>query len=140
MQCFLVEENRPLKYNLSRAAMEENEITLNSVKIYEKVFTPNVKGYDPEEVDRFLDDIISDYQAFEKYYHESREYIQSLEDALRKERETSRVLTVENARLSGRLEGIKEDDEVNTSNIDLIQRIRKLENVLYRHGIDPTKI
>ena len=36
--------------------MDENTIKLNSTKIYEKVFTPNVKGYDPDEVDNFLDE------------------------------------------------------------------------------------
>lgn len=120
--------------------MDENSITLTSTKIYEKVFTPNVKGYDPEEVDRFLDDIISDYIAFEKYFRESRDYILSLEESLRKEKENNRLLTVDNARMQTRLEGIKEGDDVNSSNIELIQRVRKLELALWRLGQDPSKI
>lgn len=120
--------------------MDENSINLNSTKIYEKVFTPNVKGYDPEEVDTFLDEIIADYVAFEKYYRESRDYIRELEDSLRKERENVRTLTVNNAKLNSRVEGIKEGESINQSNIELIQRIRKLENALYRLGEDPSKM
>ncbi len=120
--------------------MDENSINLNSTKIYEKVFTPNVKGYDPEEVDAFLDEIIADYLAFEKYYRESRDYIRELEDSVRKEKENVRTLTVDNAKLSARVEGIKEGDNVNMSNIEYIQRIRRLEKALYRLGVDPSKI
>ena len=120
--------------------MEEKSINLNSSKIYEKVFTPNVKGYDPEEVDSFLDMIIADYTAFEKYYKESRDYIRELEDSLRKERESTKQLTVDNAKLSQRVQGIKDGESVNESNIELIQRIRRLENALYRLGGDPSKI
>ena len=120
--------------------MEEKSINLNSTKIYEKVFTPNVKGYDPEEVDAFLDEIIADYAAFEKYYRESRDYIRELEDSLRKERENVRQLTVSNAKLTTRVEGIKDGESVNQSNIELIQRTRRLENALYRLGVDPSKI
>lgn len=136
-----VEVRHALKYNLSRSRrMDENSINLNSTKIYEKVFTPNVKGYDPEEVDTFLDEIIADYVAFEKYYRESRDYIRELEDSLRKERENVRTLTVNNAKLNSRVEGIKEGESINQSNIELIQRIRKLENALYRLGEDPSKM
>ena len=120
--------------------MDENSINLNSTKIYEKVFTPNVKGYDPEEVDAFLDEIIADYLAFEKYYRESRDYIRELEDSVRKEKENVRTLTVDNAKLSARVEGIKEGDNVNMSNIEYIQRIRRQKKALYRLGVDPSKI
>ena len=120
--------------------MKDNTIHLNSTKIYEKIFTPNVKGYDPEEVDSFLDTIIADYVSFEKYFRESRDYIQELEESLRKERENNRVLTVENAKLSKRVADIKDGDEVTTSNIEYIQRIRRLEKALYSQGIDPSKI
>ena len=120
--------------------MDENSIKLNAVKIYDKVFTPNVKGYDPDEVDAFLDEIIKDYTAFEKYYTEANTYIGELEESLRKEKEKVRELTVEKARLSNRLEGISDNDDVSLSNIQLLQRIKKLEEALYRLGEDPTKI
>ena len=120
--------------------MDDNVIKLNSTKIYEKVFTPNVKGYDPDEVDAFLDDVIGDYVSFEKYYSESSEYIRTLEDSLRKEREKNRQLTMDNARLNTRLEGIPDAGGVNKENIELIQRIAKLENEVFRLGGNPSKI
>jgi DivIVA domain-containing protein len=105
-----------------------------------QVFTPDVKGYDADQVDEFLDLVAKDYMAFEAYYNDSRKYIVDLETQLRKSREQASALEVENARLSKRLEGIKDSDSVNSSNIDLLQRIGRLEKELFRLGVDPRKI
>ena len=67
--------------------MEDNSISLNATKILNKTFKPNGNGYDPDEVDEFLDKIIMDYRAFEKYYLESKKYIVELETNWRKEKE-----------------------------------------------------
>ena len=120
--------------------MDDNTIKLNSTKIYEKVFTPNVKGYDPDEVDNFLDEIITDYISFQKFYSEANDYIKSLEEQLRKEKIKNQNLTMDNARLNTRLEGIQDTSGVNMENIDLLQRITKLENEVYKLGGDPTKL
>ena len=45
----------------------ENKIQLTKEIILNHQFTPNVKGYDPSEVDDFLDRIIEDYKTFEKF-------------------------------------------------------------------------
>jgi DivIVA domain-containing protein len=58
--------------------MDEN-FNLTRDQILSKKFTPNVKGYDPDEVDDFLDLIIADYAAFERYMKESKGYIEELE-------------------------------------------------------------
>jgi len=120
--------------------MEDNTISLDAKKILHQVFNPDVKGYDPDQVDSFLDVVAKDYTAFEKYYEESRNYIVELETQLRKARESISQLEVELARLKHRLEGIKDSSSVSTANIDLIQRINRLEKELFQLGVDPRKI
>ena len=120
--------------------MEDNTISLNSQLILKKVFTPDVKGYDADQVDEFLDQVAGDYVAFEAYYNDSKKYIVDLETQLRKARERGSELEVENARLSKRLDGIKDTDKVSPENIELIQRIQRLEKELFRLGVDPRKI
>ncbi len=118
----------------------DGNIKLNAKKILEKVFVPHGHGYDPEEVDAYLDEIIADYQSFERFYNESSKYIAELETSMRRYRERISELEVANAKMSKRLSGIKEGDSVSSENIEYISRIRRLENALYAKGIDPTKI
>lgn len=120
--------------------MDEKSNLLTAEEILHKAFTPNVKGYDPEEVDDFLDRIIQDYVSMERYYKEANAYIVDLESQLRKSKETLNELTLENAKMRQRLSGIKEGTEVNMSNIELINRIAKLETALYKKGVDPKTI
>lgn len=42
------------------------EIKLNTKTILEKEFKSGLRGYNQEEVDLFLDDVIQDYQTFTK--------------------------------------------------------------------------
>lgn len=120
--------------------MEDKTISLSANKILKEVFTPDVKGYDADQVDDFLDRVAKDYLAFEAYYDDSRKYIVDLETQLRKSREAVSTLEVENAKLSKRLDGIKDSDSVTSDNIDLLQRISRLEKELFRLGVDPRKI
>lgn len=120
--------------------MDEKKITLNADQILRKIFTPNVRGYDPDEVDSYLDQICQDYQAFERYYKESRSYIVDLETQLRSSKEEASRLTVENAGMKERLSGVKDGTAVSNENINLLNRIRKLELALFNAGVDPRKI
>ncbi len=120
--------------------MEDKSISLNVDQILKKTFTPNVKGYDPDEVDDFLDQIIKDYRSFEAYYKESKGYIISLESQLRDSKETSNNLTVEKARLESRLAGVKDPSSVSTDNLRYVNRIASLESALWDLGVDPNGI
>ncbi|MCR5491129.1 MAG: DivIVA domain-containing protein [Bacilli bacterium] len=120
--------------------MDDNQITLTADKILHKSFTPNVKGYDPDEVDDYLDRILRDYVAFDKWANESNKYIAELETQLRKARERAQELEVENAKMKSRLSGIKSTDRVTPENIDYVTRISRLETALYKLGVDPKKI
>ena len=118
----------------------DGTIKFNAKRILEKEFRPHGNGYDPAEVDAYLDEIIADYQALERYHEESRKYIVELETNLRKAKEKAAALEVDNAKLSRRLSGVKESDRVSSENIDLLNRISKLETALYQKGVDPTKL
>ena len=120
--------------------MEENSFNLNETKILNKVFSANVKGYDPDEVDSFLDEIIVDYQSFDRYYADSKKYIVQLETANRRLKEENQRIEQERAMLKKRFEGLKESDNPSKANIDYITRIRKLENELYKFGVNPRDI
>ncbi|MBP5091195.1 MAG: DivIVA domain-containing protein [Bacilli bacterium] len=118
----------------------DSKIQLTKEMILNKQFTPNVKGYDPSEVDDFLDRVIEDYKTFEKFEKESKEYIQSLETENRRVKEAFKAVEVENGKMRARLEGIKEGDHVTKENMELIQKISKYEKALYARGIDPRKL
>ena len=120
--------------------MKDTTISLSSKKVLTQVFTPDVKGYDCDQVDEFLDKVAKDYQAFEEWYNDTRNYIVDLETQLRKSKEQTSALEVENARLKNRLEGIHSPGGVTPENIDLLQRIDRLEKELFRLGVDPRRI
>ena len=120
--------------------MDDTTIALTAEKILNKTFTPNVKGYDPDEVDDFLDLIMSDYAAFERYYREAKSYTVDLENRLRKAKESGAEMELELAKFRQRFAGIGPNDRVTDENIVLLQRIRVLENELFRLGVDPTKL
>ena len=43
-----------------------NDIKLSGQDILKKQFKSKVKGYDPDEVDAYLDEVISDYTTFQQ--------------------------------------------------------------------------
>jgi DivIVA domain-containing protein len=120
--------------------MEEKKISLNAEKVLRKTFTPNVKGYDPNEVDSFLDEVINDYRGFEGYSKDAKAYIMNLEEQQRKLKDANAQLTLENAKMKSRLAGVKDGTDVNSTNLGYINRIAKLENALWGVGIDPRNV
>lgn len=120
--------------------MDDNSISLNAKTILMKVFTANVRGYDPDEVDDFLDQVAKDYASFETYYGDSQKYIADLETQLRRYKDEIATSELERARLKNRVEGIKDSDSVTSANIEYLQRIDRLEKALWKLGVDPSKI
>lgn len=117
-----------------------DKLELTREKILNKQFSKNVKGYDPLEVDEFLDVVIQDYGSFKSFMEESKRYTQTLEMENSRLKEKARNLELENSKLNARLKGIKPGDSVTTDNIDLLQRINYLENFLYSQGYDVKKL
>ena len=129
----------------------ENEIKLTPAEILNRKFTKDVKGYNPDEVDEFLDCVMGDYMAFLSYVERSKQYAASLleknkaqeaELALAKSesaKATDRIrqLEAENASWKERLSHIKPGDHVTEENMDLINKVNIYEEFLLSKGVPP---
>lgn len=103
-------------------------------------FSKNVKGYDAYQVDVTLDQILHDYHFYESFYAEAKQYIATLENTVKTQKDELRKKDIEIAKISKRIEGIKNATNVSSDNINLLQRISALEKALYLKGVDPSKI
>ncbi len=112
-----------------------NAMTLGSIKI-----TDNCKGYDAYQVDTILDNVIEDYEFYEKFYKEAKSYIAELEEKVSNLKKQLQETEVELSKYKAKFDIIKDSDRVTSENIDLLTKIKKYENALYARGIDPTKL
>jgi DivIVA domain-containing protein len=129
----------------------DHKVELSAKEILDKNFTKDVKGYNGEEVDAFLDRIIKDYVSFSEYQKDSQAYIAGLENQVKaleqdkaallleqkKTYEQKKQLEIENASMKNRLSAIKPGDKVSAENFEYIARLNQLENFLYSIGYDP---
>ena len=93
--------------------MLSDKIKLTAAQILEKEFKSGMKGYKQEEVDKFLDVIIKDYESF---YQEIEE------------------LQQENLRLKRQLEeSFKKQPQAQTgtTNFDILKRLSNLEKHVF---------
>ena len=106
--------------------MYQERILLTGKDILEKEFKIDTRGYRPQEVDKFLDVIIRDYEEFvviiKEIENEKKELIEDnikLKQEIRNLRTKLQVLSEESA--SGR----------EVSNADLLRRLSNLEKIIY---------
>lgn len=105
--------------------MYNDKISLSPKEILDKEFKIDARGYRPQEVDKFLDLVINDYN----------EYITENKN-LKKE---VAYLNDENNKLKNELRRIKANIEAaesggnnsSVSNVDLLRRLSQLEKVVY---------
>lgn len=89
------------------------DIKLNTKTILEKEFKTGMRGYNQEQVDLFLDDVIKDYQSFNKKITE---------------------LENENERIKTELEQAQKRPaagNAGATNFDLLKRISNLEKHVF---------
>ncbi len=105
--------------------MNRNLINLTPEEILNKDFRIDTRGYRLKEVDQFLDEIIADYQTFNKIIldlqkekEEQSETILSLKQEIRDLRTTVEITKA----------GSSSD---NNSNIDILKRLSQLEKIVY---------
>ena len=104
--------------------MYQDRIALTSRDILEKEFKIDTRGYRPQEVDRFLDIIIKDYEEMNSIIRDmNREKKQLVEDNI--------ALKQEIRNLKTKIEVLAESDMGNTTNADMLRRISKLEKIIY---------
>ena len=104
--------------------MYQDRIALTSNDILEKEFKIDTRGYRPQEVDKYLDIIISDYE-------EMNSIIKELEKEKRELMEDNIALKQEVRNLKTKLEVLAESEGSSPTNADMLRRISKLEKIIY---------
>lgn len=127
-----------------------NDIKLSSDDILKKQFRNKVKGYDQDEVDAYLDEIISDYETFSSIIEDlygqigklQRELMEAKENvhvqaapsqptAVTEAHEDVRTYTPSNSRRSNNNFVDTNDQGEISTNMAIIQRISTLERKVY---------
>ena len=104
--------------------MYQDRIVLTSRDILEKEFKIDTRGYRPQEVDRFLDTIIKDYEEMNSIIRElEREKKQLVEDNISLKQEVRNLKT--------KIEVLADSEGSGTTNADMLRRISKLEKIIY---------
>ncbi len=97
------------------------ELNLSARQIYDQKFDVEFKGYSAEEVDKFLDMVIVDYQSFERELSELKNKVTSLEQ----KNATLKTYIIE---LEGKCNSLKEQAPVSSS--DILKRLSRLEELV----------
>lgn len=104
--------------------MYQDRILLTCKDILEKEFKIDTRGYRPQEVDKFLDAIIRDYEEFLKIIKEiENDKKELIEDNIKLKQEVRNLRT--------KLEVLKESSHSEVSNADLLRRLSNLEKIIY---------
>lgn len=104
--------------------MLQERLILSPKDILEKEFKIDTRGYRPQEVDKFLDAVISDYEEMINVVKELEDEKKNLVDEnIRLKQE------VRNART--KLDVLRESGNSDVSNADLLRRLSNLEKVVF---------
>lgn len=102
--------------------MYNDRITLTMQDILEKEFKIDARGYRLQEVDKFLDVIIKDYNEYNNI-------IKSLEKEKRELAQENTILKNEVRNLKSSIEAAR-IGEKEITNVDLLRRISQLEKII----------
>lgn len=116
------------------------KLVLSSEQIGNKIFKGVPRGYDPYEVDKFLDQVILDYVKVESNYLMSQAEIKKLEDKIKALEEDKRQAEIELGKYKTKYSNVKSTDVVTDENLNLIKRINALETFLWQNGFNPQNI
>ncbi|MCF6515066.1 cell division regulator GpsB [Lactobacillus sp. S2-2] len=105
--------------------MENINFTTND--ILQKEFVQKMRGYDPSEVDSFLDDIIKDYNEFEKQINQLEEDNKVLTSKLNS---SSNTQVVDDKKPMYRNNPSERNEKVE-ANMDILKRLSNLERRVF---------
>ena len=104
--------------------MYQERILLSPKDILEKEFKLDTRGYRPQEVDKFLDTVINDYEEMFSIIRElDRDKKELIEDNMRLKQEVRSLRT--------KLDVVKESAPSDMNNADLLRRLSNLEKIVY---------
>ena len=104
------------------------EILLNPDMLYNWDFKVDARGYRPQEVDKVLDMVISDYNAYNSMIREKDRQINALNNQILELKQKLR-----NAKAN--MDFVK-NSERQVTNVDLLRRISELEKIIYGRNND----
>ena len=104
------------------------EILLNPDMLYNWDFKVDARGYRPQEVDKVLDMVISDYNAYNSMIREKDRQIDALNNQILELKQKLR-----NAKSNM---DIVKNSERQVTNVDLLRRISELEKIIYGRNND----
>ena len=104
------------------------EILLNPEMLYNWDFKVDARGYRPQEVDKVLDMVISDYNAYNSMIREKDRQINALNNQILELKQKLR-----NAKANM---DIVKNIERQVTNVDLLRRISELEKIIYGRNND----
>lgn len=104
----------------------QDRIMLTVKDIFEKEFKIDTRGYRPQEVDKFLDLVMRDYEEFIAINKDLTNEIKQLTDDNIKLKQEIRNLRM-------KLDAIKEgtDFENGGNSVDVLKRLSNLEKIIY---------
>ena len=105
--------------------MYGEKVSLTPQEILDKEFKIDARGYRPQEVDKFLDLVINDYNEFITEIKKLRKEVAFLNDENNKLRNELRRIKANIEAAEGTATG------TSVNNVDLLRRLSQLEKVVY---------
>ena len=119
--------------------------------ILQKEFKQKMTGYDSTDVDSFLDDIIKDYESFQKNISEKDQQIDQLNSENRQLK--SKIIELNNrlfemprttidpetsvdTRVTRQDKTVQKNQESNVSNMDILKRLSNLERKVFGENLN----
>ena len=106
----------------------EYKVVLSPKKIVSKEFKVDFKGYNADEVDHFLDQVVKDYEAFAGLLNNSYDRIEQLERRLADQKAMIARLEREKA-----LHNLRALEDNVSSNVDILKRLSLLEKAVFQN-------
>lgn len=104
--------------------MYQERFMLTSQDILDKEFKIDTRGYRPQEVDKYLDIIIRDYDEFNSCISSLEESNKNLVDENLRLKQQIRNLTI-------KLETVESNSNNGTNTADVLRRLSNLEKIIY---------
>ena len=104
--------------------MYQERILLTVKDILDKEFKIDTRGYRPQEVDKFLDLIIRDYEEMMTIIKEQEtDKKELLEDNIKLKQEIRTLKT--------KIDVLKDSTGIDSGNVDILKRLSNLEKIIY---------
>ncbi|TPR25554.1 cell division regulator GpsB [Apilactobacillus micheneri] len=109
-----------------------NNIQYTPKDILQKEFKQKMRGYDPNDVDTFLDSVIKDYQSFDKNFSDLKEENEKLKEEIKDlegqiNNQNSYQFNQRSAEFAANNPQPSNHEQVNSVEADLLKRVSNLE-------------